>query len=123
MPFSVLVCLIVDLGDHLISYHFPVWCMYSGIVIVLVNMRPFFVMWVCYSQGHFRVLYPLTACCANHFTSSLQDLCLPTQNEEPDGAQPAVVEQTPSVLGTVLMFITSFFTSLVPQRPPELAGN
>ena len=34
-----------------------------------------------------------------------------------------IEEEGPSVLGTVVMFITSFFTSLVPQRAPELAGN
>lgn len=40
-------------------------------------------------------------------------------NEAVDGVE----EEGPSVLGTVVMFITTFFTSLVPQRAPELAGN
>ena len=43
-----------------------------------------------------------------------------------DAAAPAVVvedPQRPGALATIFVFITSFFTSLVPQQRPELQVN
>ena len=48
---------------------------------------------------------------------------------DPEEATPDVpvggveVEEQPGVFKTLLIFVVSFFTSLVPQRPPEFVGN
>ena len=42
-------------------------------------------------------------------------------NDVPVGA--VQVEEQPGVFKTLLIFVVSFFTSLVPQRPPEFVGN
>ena len=47
-------------------------------------------------------------------------------SEEAAPAAPAggvQVEEQPGVFKTLLIFVVSFFTSLVPQRPPEFVGN
>ena len=54
-----------------------------------------------------------------------------TDDGEPDPQETAPeatagrvqVEEQPGVFKTLLIFVVSFFTSLVPQRPPEFVGN
>lgn len=51
-----------------------------------------------------------------------------TDGEEPDLEEAAPVggvevEEQPGVFKTLFIFVVSFFTSLVPQRPPEFVGN
>lgn len=48
----------------------------------------------------------------------------PEEEAAPEAPVGAVqVEEQPGVFKTLLIFIVSFFTSLVPQRPPEFVGN
>ena len=53
---------------------------------------------------------------------------LPTQaadNQTPEEQlpEPPREPERPGLLATIVVFVTSFFTSLLPQQPPELQMN